>query len=200
MMRTQRKASLNLSIEAIIIIVLAMTLLGLGLAFIRSQLGKIQTTGTEVQEQVREQIVGQLRASGEKVSFPRSLQFSRGEQKVVTLGVQNTQNAPLYFIIKLGLDACNSDLPAGTDCKLPDATNYLKDKFDIRYQKDCITLSPSQAEVYGINVGAPTIGGTFALKAEVQQYLPPTAGQETCTTPDPVQPLYATKLSFINVG
>lgn len=185
------KASINVSIEAIIIIVLAMTLLGLGLSFIRGQFGQITTVSTEVQEQVREQIIGQLRTSGEKVSFPRSIQFNRNEQKVVTLGVQNTGSSTINFKLDLGFDPTNSDVPTGT----ASPQQYLDDLFDIRYQRDCLSLPPSAAEVYGINVRAPTIPGTFALRANITQFT-----DTACTTVDPLQTLYASKLSFITVG
>jgi|SRR3989338_576290 len=180
-MRWGKKGSLELSIQAIVIIVLAMTLLGLGLLFVRSQFQQIQTIGTEVQEQVREQIVSQLRTSGEKVSFPRSIQLSRNEQKVITLGVQNIGAQTLYFKVNVSFDASNSD--PGFE------------SFNIRYQSECLLLSPAQADVYGINVRAPTTPGTFALRANVLQFT-----DMACAAPDPVQPLYATKLSFITVG
>ncbi len=180
-MRCGRKASLSLSIEAIVIIVLAMTLLGLGLGFVRSQFRQIQTIGTEVQEQVREQIISQLRTSGEKVSFPRSISFGRSEQKVVTLGVQNIGTQTIYFSMNSSFDPTNSD--AGYDA------------FNIRYQHDCLSLAPAQAEVYGINVRAPNTPGTFALRANILQF-----ADNKCTTPDLNNPSYATKISFITVG
>lgn len=180
-MRHSRKASLSLSIEAIVIIVLAMTLLGLGLGFVRSQFRQIQNTGIEVQEQVREQIISQLRTSGEKVSFPRSLTLSRSEQKVVTLGVQNIGTQSVYYTINSSFDPTNSDLGF--------------DAFNIRYPRDCLSLSPAQAEVHGINVRAPSTPGTFALRVNIQQF-----SDNGCQTPDPIQPNYASKVSFITVG
>ena len=59
-----KKASLNLSIQAIVIVVLAMTLLGLGLGFVRSQFTNISDVSNIVQKQVKDQITNQLRTSG----------------------------------------------------------------------------------------------------------------------------------------
>ena len=51
-----KSASLEISIQAIVIVVLAMTLLGLGLGFIRGQFRSISETASSVQEQVKQQI------------------------------------------------------------------------------------------------------------------------------------------------
>jgi hypothetical protein len=177
-----KKGSLNLSIQAIVIVVLGMTLLGLGLGFVRTQFQQISDIGTEVQEQVREQIIAQLRTSGEQVSFPRSVQFSRGKQKVITLGVQNVGSQELKFKLLLAFDDVNSD------------PGY--DDFNLRWIQDCLTLLPAESEVYGINVRAPRIPGTFALKATVMQ--DPDGECSVADSPGPNQ--YASKLSFITVG
>ncbi len=176
-----KKGSLDISIQAIIIVVLGMTLLGLGLGFVRSQFEKITSIGTEVQDQVREQIIGQLRTTGEQISFPREVNLNRGKTKVLTLGVQNVGSRELFFKLDLSFDEVNSD--QGFDA------------FDLRYPRQCLSLLPADAVVYGIDVQAPRTPGTFALKADVQRFT-----DEQCATPDPTQPRYATKLSFVRVG
>ncbi|MBD3354941.1 hypothetical protein GF361_03070 [Candidatus Woesearchaeota archaeon] len=173
-----KRASLNLSINAIVIVVLAMTLLGLGLGFIKSQIGEISGTTTEVQEQVREQIIGQLSTTGEKIYFPREQIFSKGERETIALGVQNTGGKTLYFKINVSFDEGNSD------------EGY--DKFDLRWQKECKALSPAEAQTYGININAPNIPGTYALEAKVIGYNGSDCGE--------IESIYASKLSFITVG
>ncbi len=200
-----KKGSLNISIEAIVIIVIAMTILGLGLVFVRKQFTDFGATTSEVQEQVREQTTSILRSTGEKVSFPRQIQFSRNEQKVITLGVQNTGSATLNIRVKLALDPCNSDAPGKPSGikNCDEATGQLKDQtlkqtfenlFTLRYLENCLNLAPSVAEVYGVNVKAPNVPGSFALKAEIQQYPDPKCAG--APSPD----LYATKISFLTVG
>ncbi len=187
MFKLSKNASLNLSINAIVIVVLAMTLLGLGLGFIRGMFKDITGVTTDVQEQVREQITSQLRTTGEKISFPRSLQFSRGEQKVITMGLQNTGIREIHFKINMNFDLENSDI-------IVDVTDpeYATQGFKLRWDKSCLTLGTADAEVYGINVLAPRTPGTFALKANVLTY-----DDNTCTTGDTQ---YAGKLSFVTVG
>ena len=176
-----KKGSLDISIQAIIIVVLGMTLLGLGLGFVRNQFDIIGSTSTKVQQSVQEQILGQLRTTGDQTSFAREVNLNRGKRDLVTLGVQNVGSRALYFKLNFQFDVSNSD--PGLD------------GFNLRYDQGCLTLLPAQANVYGISIKAPNIPGTFALRADVLQFT-----DDQCATPDPVQPKYDTKLSFIEVG
>jgi len=64
-----KRASLEISIQAIVIIVLAMTLLGLGLGFIRKQFSGLQNIQEDVTEQVRQKILDDLITNDKKISF-----------------------------------------------------------------------------------------------------------------------------------
>ena len=64
-----KKASLEMSIQAIVIVVLAMTLLGLGLGFIRGMFKNIGSTTEDVTEQVRQRILDDLITGDKKISF-----------------------------------------------------------------------------------------------------------------------------------
>lgn len=183
MMQIHKKGSLELSVNAIIIVVLAMTLLGLGLGFIRNMFQNITSTTTDVQTQVREQITTQLRSTGEKISFSSEVQFNRNEQKVITLGVQNTGTTTLFYKINVSLDPSNSDVIAGQS-PFSDA--------NLRYDRSCKSLVPSDADVVNINARAPSVPGTFALRADIESFT-----DSACTTE---QGSYASKLSFITVG
>src|SRR3989338_6341980 len=104
-----KKGSLDISIQAIIIVVLGMTLLGLGLGFVRNQFDIIGSTSTKVQQSVQEQILGQLKATGDQTSFAREVNLNRGKRDLITLGVQNVGSRALYFTLKLQFDVTNSD-------------------------------------------------------------------------------------------
>lgn len=181
-----KKASLNMAIEVIVIIVIAMTLLGLGLGFVRSQFGQITTVGTEVTEQVREQITAQLRTSGSKISFPRTVQLARGDRKVLTVGVQNTGPDTIYFGFNVSL------LPAPQ-------SDHTYDQYDIRYSVDPCTffLGPAEAEAYGISIKAPNTAGTDTIIIEAVQGV--TAECEDDGTSSTTE-VYAKTTSFITVG
>ncbi|MFC1800889.1 hypothetical protein ACFLZB_00280 [Nanoarchaeota archaeon] len=179
-----KRGSLNLSIQVIVIIVIAMTLLGLGLAFVRSQFSQITSIGTDVQQQVKEQITAQLRTSGEQVDFPRDIKMNRRESKVLTLGVQNTGGSQLNFKIDMSWDLENSDF---------NLTDTDPDDFELRWDKGCLQMSPADAQVFGIRAEAVPAPGTYALRANVIEY--PGDGCTGNTTS-----IYATKLSFVTVG
>ena len=65
-----KKAALNLSIQAIVIIVIAFVFLGLGIKFVRDQIEGVGATSTSVQEQISQQILDDLRTGNKKLSFP----------------------------------------------------------------------------------------------------------------------------------
>ena len=142
-MRHSKKADLNMSIQAIVIIVLAMTLLGLGIGFIRNQFASLTETTGAVQEQIKQQILDDLRTGDKKLSFPASeIQISRGKSTVIALGVKNTGVSQLVFGIDI---ACTAE-EAG---KAVPTTFYNK-------ATDAFTLPAADAQVYPIRVTAPS--------------------------------------------
>ena len=189
-----KKASLNMAIEVIVIVVIAMTLLGLGLGFIKSQFSGITSIGTEVTEQVREQITGQLRTSGAKMSFPRTVQMARGERKVLTVGVQNTGPDTIYFGFEVEIDPTQSDHDPNQ------GEDWEGSGYDMRYSTDPCTffLGPSEADAYGISVEAPNTAGTDTVIVKVISK-PATGNGTECDTGS-AQFDYSKTTSFITVG
>ena len=205
-LRYNKRASLELSIRAIVIVVLAMTLMGLGLGFIRSQFQDITSLNVEVQEQVKEQITAQLRTSGEKLSFPSTVQMNRGERKTLTLGVQNTGGERVYFGFNIDWDQTNSDhYVAYTD----NTETSFTSEYNPRYLRDVcsFSLDPSEASAYGLNIKAPSTAGTDMVVVKIITakkdapgnclVYPDGHANAGSGQPDAV---YATKTSFITVG
>jgi hypothetical protein len=93
-----RKASLELSIRAIVIVILAMTLLGLGLGFIRTMFKDISGITTDVSEQIRQQILDDLITNDKRVSFPKTqILIDKGGSEIITVGIRNKQDNKLYY-------------------------------------------------------------------------------------------------------
>lgn len=89
-----------MSIEVIIIVVIAFVVLGLGLGFVRSQFSEIQKTSTAVQEQISQQILEELRTGNKPLSFPASkLALETKEESVQAIGIKNTGDSPMNLII-----------------------------------------------------------------------------------------------------
>ena len=113
-----KKADLSLSINAIVVLILAITMLGLGLAFLRGTFSKTTAQFAEVSGTVKEQIVDEIKSKGEKL-FVRGtpeIDAKRGETKEVYYGIKNVLEAtePTVFTIAA---ACTESIGAGCAVK-----------------------------------------------------------------------------------
>src|SRR3989344_8425716 len=98
----KKKASLELSINAIVIVVLAFVMLGLGLGFVKSQFSGFEETAGSVQETVKQQILDQMREGNKKLSFPaQRLRIEKNKKEDIAVGIKNTENAVLNFAIRI---------------------------------------------------------------------------------------------------
>src|SRR3989338_5769409 len=89
-MRINKKASLEMSIQAIVVIVIALTVLGLGLGFVKGTFKDIGETSKGVQAKIKEQILEDLRVSGKKVSITSQVNLERGKEALENIGIVNT--------------------------------------------------------------------------------------------------------------
>ena len=90
-----KKAALELSINAIVVLILAITILGLGIGFIRGQFGGLSEQFTQVRSEIKDQLIDKIKESGELLVFNRAeLQASIGKSEVFYIGIKNNgQNA-----------------------------------------------------------------------------------------------------------
>lgn len=94
MRRVTKKGSLQLSINAIVILILAITLLGLGLGFIKKQFGTVTAKFEEASQEIENEIIDKIRSSGEILAFDKiSLTAERGKPQQFYIGVKNTDGA-----------------------------------------------------------------------------------------------------------
>lgn len=90
-----KKAALELSINAIVVLILAITILGLGIGFIRSQFGALGKQFTEVSSEIRSQLIEKIKESGDLLVFNRAeLEAGIGKKDVFYIGVKNTASNP----------------------------------------------------------------------------------------------------------
>ncbi len=85
-----RKAALELSITAIVVLIIAITVLGLGIGFIKKQFGE---SGKIIEEQltgIKQQLRDQIRTGGELLVVSVPDQVSIGKQSSIVIGVRNT--------------------------------------------------------------------------------------------------------------
>jgi hypothetical protein len=90
MRRINKKASLSLSINAIVVLILAITMLGLGLAFMRNIFGSATDEFIQMGGEVKKQMIEQMKESNKVVdlSNPR-LDIKAGNKKQIFIAFKN---------------------------------------------------------------------------------------------------------------
>jgi hypothetical protein len=113
-----KKGALELSINAIVVLILAITILGLGIAFIRGQFGALQEQFTGVSAEVKSELTNKLKSSGELVALPQNeIDVTAGKVKTVDFGVQNAKPYTVCILTSVRcLDAQTPDENAPDQC------------------------------------------------------------------------------------
>ena len=201
-MNYNKKASLEMSIQAIVIVVLAMTLLGLGLGFIKGMFRNISSTTEDVSEQVRQKVLDDLVQGDKKISFPKTeVVVNKGESTVLTVGIKNKMDATLKYMLRFNTLKCPTTVTDPTQCDTIRAEfnkNFLFDK------KKLYSLAAADSTVRNIKLTVPSItsGSYFVRFDVVEPPLDPNTGnpQSTPTGEPPVNsPVYASKDFFVVV-
>jgi hypothetical protein len=166
MRRMHKKAALELSINAIVIVILAMTLLGLGLGFVRNMFRDIGDTTTQVQDQMKEQILDDLRRGDKKLSFPsQRLDIEGGEEEVIAVGVKNTDAAGLDFKICMSEIVGETEIPISS---IQSLTTSNTAPYAFFWDTTTQILSAGEANVYGITIKADNSAtGTRLFKIKI---------------------------------
>ena len=166
-MSFNKRASLEISIQAIVIVVLAMTILGLGLGFVRGLFKNISSTTEDVTEQVRQKILDDLITGDKKISFPKTeVSVGRGESTILSIGVRNKNNVELRY--KLRFNAVSYPEANGVI-----TTTANPDRFSSWFQYDSgkeYRLSPSDSTIRNIKVNPTGTGlnsGSYFFTFEV---------------------------------
>ncbi len=169
MRRMYKKGALELSINAIVIVILAMTLLGLGLGFVRKMFTDIGDTTTQVQSQMKEQILDDLRRGDKRLSFPSArLDVESGKEELIVVGVKNTEPLTLNFkfYIEEVIGGDNAPIPIVSDPTL--ATNSANPQVFF-WDDSAQVLTAGESNVYVITLKADrTASGTKLFKMKIE--------------------------------
>ena len=93
-----KKASLEISIQAIVIVVLAMTLLGLGLGFVKGLFGNITDISRATFDKIADQLNRDLVNSNEKLVFSQTkINIERGKSVLLGWGIKNDLPSKLDY-------------------------------------------------------------------------------------------------------
>lgn len=166
-----KKASLDLSIQAIVIVVIAFVFLGIGLQFVRSQIGDIQKTSTAVQEQISQQILDDLRTGNKKLSFPASkLTVETGEESVQAIGIKNTGDSSADLTIEFSVKDAEGgfkEFTSGNDIIF--STKDGEATAGILWDNSLQTLKPGESRVIAVTIKAPDKIGNYLYKVVLKE-------------------------------
>ena len=160
-----KKGDLSLSIQTIVIVVIAFTVLGLGLTFVKNQIGGIGKTSSEVQAKIKEQILEDLRTSGKKLSLSQEVKLERGKEVVESIGIVNTGIKTSKFGVQI--EPIKKQNPDGTPGKAEDMVKEINFFYNDVVEKE---LSPTQGDVIPVTITAKgTAAGNYLYKVNVLQ-------------------------------
>ena len=160
----KKKASLNLSINAIVVLILAITMLGLGLTFMRNIFGGAAKEFTKVSGEVEKQMIDQMKQSSKVVTLSRpKVELKIGESDQIFLGLKNVEQGNVPFKI-LAPDAATNP----TTCQSIGAVQcgYINEGwqdlsietvfYDENAQTGILNIASGEVTVLPINIEANT--------------------------------------------
>ena len=165
--KPNKKADLNLSINAIVVLILAITMLGLGLGFMRNIFGGAVEEFKDVQGTVKKQMIDQMKESNKVVELntPKT-SLKIGDETQVFIGFKNDQAEDVDFSVEQilcdklasssGNNQCNND---------PDVDGVW-----LEYRERATTVLPGEVSVLPINVkskAGETIENTYFFELQI---------------------------------
>ncbi len=192
-----KKASLNLSIQAIVIVVIAFVVLGLGLGFVKNTFKDITGTTKEVQSKIKEQILEDMRTSGKKLSITSQILLERGSQVIENIGIVNTGLSTKKFGVKHTF--LKKQNPDGTEDNTELAGEEITFFYNTLVEKE---LVPTAGDVLAVTISAKSgAAGNYIYKFDV--YAEDLAQPGACGVDPVVGPgceLYDTRSFFVKVS
>lgn len=95
-----KKGALQLSINAIVVLILAITMLGLGLGFMRNMFGSTTEQFTNIADEIQSQVIDKIESSGEKVTLlSKQVRIKKSEKKELFYGIKNVEDAGEFDIL-----------------------------------------------------------------------------------------------------
>jgi type II secretory pathway pseudopilin PulG len=166
-----KKGSLNLSIQMIVIVVIAFVVLGLGLGFVRTQFSSISDTSTQVQKQIEQQVLDDLRRGNQKLSFPTDeLVMETGEDTVQAIGIKNTKDQPLTLRMGFAVKTTDEFTAFESEVTFPFTTKGgTSTESTIIWNSETQSFPPGEARVIPVTLTAPDKIGTYLYKVVVYE-------------------------------
>jgi hypothetical protein len=168
-----KKGAMELSINMIVIIVLAMTLLGLGVGLIKGFAAKMRDTRLQVLDQTKTQIQDDLMRSDKKIGMlDNELALGSAEGRTLLIGIKNMGDTQLNFYIKI-LDlnensgTCTSSSGKYTSKSNRNGVDNACAAF--KWDQQLLKLEPGEVDTYKIKIFAPKIFNSYMYKFLVEE-------------------------------
>jgi len=113
--RKNKKGGLQISINAIVILILAITVLGIGLGFIRGMFGKTIGQLTDVSDDIKNDMIDRIRNSDERLALrEENIEMKKSDEKTIYFGIRNEEDSATDFLITFECTEMMDDSGDGT--------------------------------------------------------------------------------------
>ncbi|MBI2572653.1 hypothetical protein HYV86_02225 [Candidatus Woesearchaeota archaeon] len=189
-MRFTKKGSLELSIQSIVIVVIAFIVLGLGLGFVQNIFDQGEGLTDTAFKGTADKLKTSIAKSNDPLYFPQdTLSLERGQEKVDGVGVKNVGDVPAEFSVRFSVrvNSQNNQFVAfepGQVQTFGSADSAFTAGMD--WDSTAHSLGPGQGEPFPFSMTAPDKFGSYLYKVEVMKGADPKP--------------YASKTFFVKVG
>jgi len=144
-MRSNKKGGLEISINAIVILILAITVLGIGLAFIRGMFKNTLGQLGEVSKDIENQMIEKIEEGEDRLTFLQNdIDIEKNEKKDIYFGVRNDNDDPKIFDIEF---KCESSMEEISEVEIEEYINFNYFKETKELEKDEIMVLKAVVEV-----------------------------------------------------
>ncbi len=159
-----KRGTLNISIEAIVIVVIAMTILGLALGFVKGLFGDIIGVSDTAFNKISEDLTTNLATSDAPLLFSNTkLSVGRGDDSLQGFGVRNDGSSKLSYGIKFETINCPTEVKDENGGFCPDTSLWFN--YFIGDEKYTIKAAERQTSKVQITVPKTDVTpGLYLLK------------------------------------
>lgn len=125
--KRNKKGALELSMNTIVIIVIGVTLLILGLAFVRNIFGKVGTLAEGAFEEAQGKVSDFSTISKSLTVTPERITIKKGDNKIITVVIANLKDKPITTGVTVSTKSPATDMT----CTFQDTETTASDKYTI---------------------------------------------------------------------
>ena len=170
--RKNKKGGLQISINAIVILILAITVLGIGLGFIRGMFSKTIGQLGDVSDDIKNDMIARIRESDERLALrEENIEIKKSGEKTIYFGIRNEEDMgnnlgiefDIYFECTEVMEGSGGD-PNHIEFKVFSKTNPIK-RDEITVMPAIIKVSPNAiTTMYMCDAIIGPIGDPYASK------------------------------------